>query len=111
MARPLRIDFPGARHHVMSRGPRRHVLSSPLHPALSGELPLLGFIYPSMAVEERWIYLTGPLSSLAVYDHGVEGLEKRGTHDVADWVRGRELSGDIAVRVDSCRNQFEVWGR
>ena len=26
MARPLRIDFPGARHHVMSRGPRRQLL-------------------------------------------------------------------------------------
>ena len=59
------------------------------------------------SIPDAWTYLSG-LATQRLWD-GPSGLEKRGPHDVRDWVEGRVEDGSSAYRVRRLANAFEMW--
>jgi hypothetical protein len=82
---------------------------NPYAPLERCRVAVAGWTYEAMRSEGRWTYLNGLFGTQAVLDVGGV-LEKRGAHDVAAWVDGRVVRGDVAERAaPGCANAYEVW--
>jgi hypothetical protein len=82
-------------------------LSNPAAPSEVSRVSLFGLLFPDMKTDGLWTYLNG-ITTLSVWD-GPNGLEKRGSHNVREWVAGRIVNDDFAYRIRRMSNTFEIW--
>jgi galactose oxidase-like protein/thrombospondin type 3 repeat protein/LVIVD repeat-containing protein len=84
------------------------IRTNPRQPLIIAKKAFATWLYSDLRVDGRWIYLNG-LMPMSIYHTG-DRLEMKHTHQgLDDWIEGRVLQDDLALRLNWWKNRYEVW--